>query len=175
MIPKDVAFAVIVMGVSGCGKTTVGERMAEALGFVFVEGDLLHPLPNVEKMRNGAPLDDEDRWPWLDRIGAEALALLSSGKGVVLSCSALKHSYRDRLRRLIGQRLHFVFLWGTYDVLRVRISSRRDHFMPLGLLESQLEALEVPDQEPDVIAIDIDQHISSIVDEAVNLYGGESG
>ncbi len=152
---------IVVMGVSGCGKSSVGERLAEALGLPYVEGDALHPAANVAKMAQGLPLTDADRWPWLDAVGA-ALA-----QGGVVSCSALKVAYRDHLRRLAGGRLAFVYLHGSQSVLEARMTTRAGHFMPVSLLASQLATLEVPTGEAGVVTVTIDQPLDGIVAEAL--------
>ncbi len=142
---------VVVMGVSGCGKSTVGQQLAGWLGLPFVEGDTLHPPENVACMAAGIALTDEDRWPWLDRI-ARALAE-ARGTGVVVACSALKRVYRDRLRRAAPD-LALVHLRGARDVLAARLAARRGHYMPLSLLDSQLQTLQPP--EPDERAFELD-------------------
>lgn len=158
--------AIVVMGVSGCGKTSVAEGLAAALPAAFIEGDSLHPAANVEKMSKGIPLDDEDRWPWLDTIGRAMAETLNDGKSVVVSCSALKKSYRDRLRQAAGGTLAFVFLKGSRDLLMTRMAARRDHFMPVSLLDSQLATLEDPSGEPGVVTVDIDASVEAIVADA---------
>ena len=155
--------AVVVMGVSGCGKSSVGERVAAQNGMVFVEGDQLHPAGNVEKMAQGIPLTDDDRLPWLDRIGAEISTALDASQGLVISCSALKRSYRDRLRQAAGGRLAFVFLEGSRDLLLSRMQARQGHFMPASLLDSQLQTLEPPAGEPGVVTVAIDNALDDIV------------
>lgn len=151
--------ALVVMGVSGSGKSTVGAALAEALGVPFVDADDLHPLTNIEKMRAGLPLDDDDRWPWLRAVG-DAIRAASTGTssgtgdastpatGVVVACSALRVSYRDAiLERAPGTR--FVLLQGDREMLLGRLRSRTGHFMPASLLDSQLDALEpLGPQEP---------------------------
>jgi gluconokinase len=154
--------AVIVMGVSGSGKTSVAMALADLLGLRFVEGDALHPAANVDKMSHGIPLTDDDRMPWLDLIGAEIAAAVSRGEGIVVSCSALKVIYRDRLRREAGGLLYFVYLEGSKALLASRMGARKGHFMPASLLESQLETLEVPTGEPGVVTVDIDDTIEGI-------------
>jgi gluconokinase len=161
------ARAIVVMGVSGCGKTSVAEGLAAALGAAFIEGDSLHPAANVEKMSRGIPLSDADRWPWLDTIGGAMAAALGEGRGVVVSCSALKRVYRDRLRQAAGGSLAFVFLKGSRDLLMVRMAARRNHFMPVSLLDSQLATLEDPSGEEGVVTVDIDRSIESIVEVAL--------
>ncbi|TNM63647.1 gluconokinase [Aliirhizobium smilacinae] len=157
---------IIVMGVAGCGKSSVGARLAEALGLPYQEGDDLHPQANIAKMSKGTPLTDDDRWPWLDRIG-EILADHASS-GIVLTCSSLKTVYRDRLRAAAGEKLAFVFLDGSKALLTRRMGDREGHFMPTSLLESQLATLERPDQEADVVVVDIDNTPETIKDLAID-------
>ncbi|ARO22608.1 gluconokinase [Rhizobium sp. S9] len=160
--------AIIVMGVSGCGKSSVGEKLAEALHLAFVEGDALHPAANVEKMSKGIPLTDEDRMPWLDLIGKRMQASLEKGEGMIVSCSALKRTYRDRLRAAAGGNLFFVYLEGSKALLTKRMGERKGHFMPISLLESQLATLEVPTGEPGVVTVDIDDTIDGIAATALS-------
>lgn len=154
------------MGVSGCGKSSVGAALAASLGLPFIEGDALHPQSNVDKMAKGTPLTDEDRWPWLTVIGEKMADALAQGEGIVVSCSALKRIYRDHLRAATGGHLTFVYLDGSYDLLNRRMGARTGHFMPLGLLDSQLATLEVPTGEPGVITVSIDQTLDAIVSQA---------
>ncbi|QKK26132.1 gluconokinase [Rhizobium hidalgonense] len=160
---KTPPLAVVVMGVSGCGKSSVGERIAAQNGLTFLEGDQLHPARNVEKMAKGIPLTDDDRLPWLDRIGAEIKAAQNQSQGVVISCSALKRNYRDRLRRAAGGRLAFVFLDGSRELLLSRMQARQGHFMPASLLDSQLQTLEPPTGEPGVVTVAIDGVLDDMV------------
>jgi gluconokinase len=159
--------AIIVMGVSGCGKSSVGEKLAEALHLAFVEGDALHPAANVEKMSKGIPLTDEDRMPWLDSIGEDMKASLEKSEGIIVSCSALKRIYRDRLRAAAGGNLFFVYLEGSRALLMKRMGERKGHFMPVSLLDSQLATLEVPTGEPGVVTVDIDDTIEGIAATAL--------
>jgi gluconokinase len=145
---------VIVMGVSGAGKSTVGRALAAALGWPFVDADDLHPPANIEKMRRGEPLDDADRAPWLDAVAAR-IAALNDG---VFACSALHESYRARLQ--VRDDLRFVFLVVPRAVLRQRLLERHGHFMPASLLDSQLQTLEPPH---DALAVDGDAPIDEIV------------
>lgn len=167
--------AIIVMGVSGSGKTSIAERIASRLNCAFVEGDRLHPAANVIKMSQGIPLTDDDRWPWLDVIGAELAATREKAAngnadenngGVVATCSALKRTYRDRLRRAAGGSLDFVFLSGDPKVLEKRMGARTGHFMPASLLQSQLATLESPEGEEGVVTVDIDASLDVIVANA---------
>jgi gluconokinase len=154
---------VVVMGVSGCGKTRVGEGLAARLRLPFVEGDALHPRANVEKMAAGIALEDEDRLPWLDEIGMSLSAAAANGPGLVVSCSALKRTYRDRLRDATAGRLFFVFLYGRKTLLRERMEARTGHFMPPSLLDSQLATLEDPRGEDGVVAVDVAMNVEEIV------------
>ena len=133
--------AVVVMGVSGSGKTTIAELLAERLGWEFTEGDSHHPPANVEKMRAGIPLDDDDRAPWLDRLAGWIAEREDAGRSVVLTCSALKRRYRDRLREG-NDSVWFVHVDVPEDELARRMAARTGHYMPASLLESQLAALE---------------------------------
>lgn len=167
------ARAVIVMGVSGCGKSSVGAALARRLGLPFIEGDVLHPESNVAKMAAGTPLTDEDRWPWLTVIGERMADALARGEGIVVSCSALKKIYREHLRAATGDRLAFVYLEGSRDLLGRRMGARTGHFMPLALLDSQLATLEVPTGEPAVVTVSIDQPVEGIVADALKGLGAK--
>jgi len=160
---------IVVMGVSGCGKSSVGARLGDYLETAFVEGDSLHPPENVRKMRLGTPLEDEDRWPWLERIGQLLSGAGEGGLPVVVSCSALKRAYRDRLRELAGQPVTFVFLQGDRTLLAARMAGRNHDYMPLSLLDSQLATLELPHAEPDVLTIDINEPLEAIVGRAMTV------
>jgi gluconokinase len=152
---------IVLMGVSGSGKTAVGERLAAALGGTFAEGDAYHPPANVEKMKSGHPLDDADRQPWLETLAREIGRWLDAGQIVVLACSALKQRYRDILK---GGRpgVRFVYLHGSEALIQARLAGRRGHFMPAKLLASQFAALEEPG---DAITVEIDQLPDKIVDK----------
>ncbi len=157
-LPADdapgVPLPVVVMGVSGSGKSTVAAQLAGRLGLPYVDGDDLHPPSNVAKMHSGVPLDDDDRWPWLDRV-AETLNERAAGQGgVILACSALKRIYRDRLRAGTGGRVRFAFLDVSFDEIERRLKQRVHHFMPRQLLQSQFDTLERPGaDETDVLTI----------------------
>jgi carbohydrate kinase (thermoresistant glucokinase family) len=155
--------AVVVMGVASCGKTTIGEGLAKELNAVFVEGDRLHGEANVAKMSAGTPLTDDDRWPWLARVGE---ALQGPG-GKIASCSALKKNYRLAIAAAAKRPVLFVHLHGDPDVLRNRIEQRQGHFMPASLLDSQLATLEIPDRSEHAVTIDINQKPAAIVSEAL--------
>jgi len=151
---------VVVMGVSGSGKTTIGTTLAKRLGYSFLDGDDWHPPENVAKMSAGTPLTDEDRWPWLDRLNAELRAREARSESAVLACSALKQAYRDRLARgLIHWKL--VFLHASFELLSKRIAERKHRYMPASLLQSQLATLEPPAQ---AIVIDVAQPIERSVE-----------
>jgi gluconokinase len=158
---------IVLMGVSGSGKTTVGIPLAAALGGEFAEGDDYHPPANVEKMRQGIPLDDADRRPWLEALSAEIGRWLADGRTMVLACSALKRSYRAILR---GGRpeVRFVHLKGSAPVLRARLAERRGHYMPASLLDSQLAALEEPQ---DAIVVTVDRPPAEIVARILSALG----
>ncbi|MES0200211.1 gluconokinase [Mesorhizobium sp. M0011] len=162
---------IVVMGVSGCGKTRIGVEIAQRLGLAFIEGDTLHPRGNVEKMSASMPLSDDDRWPWLDLVGAVLRQAHEEGGGLVVSCSALKKSYRDRLRQAAAGAVVFVFLEGSRAVLQARIAERRGHFFPPALLDSQLAALENPGEEPLVVTVDIDASVDRIANAALKGLG----
>jgi len=149
---------VVVMGVSGSGKTTVGEALAAKLGWRFLDADDFHPPANVAKMAAGTPLTDADRWPWLDRLAAEMAAINARGADAVFACSALKEAYRDRFRRAGDVR--FVHLKGDYDTIASRIANRAHRYMPPTLLASQFATLEEP---RDAIVVDVRDAIAAQV------------
>lgn len=149
----------VIMGVSGCGKSSVGVGLATELGLIYRDGDDLHPLENVAKMRAGVALNDADRWPWLDRVGW----VLKTQAPVVVGCSALKRAYRDRIRAAAGGSVCFVHLAGSKDVIAGRMAQRQGHYMPLSLLDSQFAALEPPGAEEKAISVSIDQPLNVIV------------
>ncbi|MFX1676066.1 gluconokinase [Paraburkholderia sp. A2WS-5] len=158
--------SVVVMGVAGCGKSSVARAVAERVGGVLIEGDAFHPPENVDKMARGIPLTDEDRAGWLDRLGAELERAASRGERAVLACSALKERYRDRLRAATAS-LGFVFLDLPQSAALQRVAQRDDHFMPVSLVESQFAALEPPVTEPLTLTVDGTRSLASIVADAV--------
>jgi gluconokinase len=158
--------AVVVMGVSGSGKSSVGEGLATALGIDFVDGDGLHSPENVAKMASGTPLVDDDRWPWLDRIGATLADRTTYPAGIVVACSALRKIYRDRIRAAAGGAIHFVFLDAPQALVQERLGARKGHFMPPSLLASQFATLERPTGEPDVLPVAVDVSVAEIVRRA---------
>ena len=146
----DPPLQVVVMGVCGCGKSALGEPLARALELRFVEGDGLHPQANIERMAQGIALTDADRAGWLDAVAAT----LATDRGTVVSCSALKRSYRDRLRAA-APGLRFVHLHGARAVLEQRLRERSGHYMPASLLQSQLDTLEPPLADEDALSVDV--------------------
>jgi carbohydrate kinase (thermoresistant glucokinase family) len=154
----------VVMGVSGCGKSTVGHALAQRLAVEMIDGDDLHLPESVSRMRAGQPLEDADRWPWLDRIGQR---LAGSSTGLIVACSALRRSYRDRIRRQ-APGVRFIFLDGPFELIAQRVAQRTGHYMPATLLESQFSTLERPDaQEADVVRLSIDRPVQELTEAAV--------
>jgi len=158
---------VVVMGVSGSGKTTVAAMLAGRLHVHFLEGDDLHPPENVAKMHGGTPLTDEDRWPWLQAIADEIDRLSASGELAVIACSALKRAYRDILVHGRDD-IRIVFLDGTQDLIAGRLAARKGHFMPPDLLASQFRTLERPGTNERPITVSIDAPVERIVDDIVS-------
>ena len=154
---------VIIFGVSGAGKTTIGKLLAEELGWQFYEADDFHPRANIEKMRSGLPLTDEDRWPWLERLREQIMRSLAAKENAVLACSALKRAYREGLR--VNEDVKFVFLRGDYALVENQLRRRRGHFMNPALLQSQFADLEEPRPDEDVITIDLGRSPQELVDE----------
>lgn len=159
--------AIVLMGVCGTGKTTVGQGIADALKAPFLEGDSFHPPENVEKMRSGIPLDDDDRWPWLQSLGQAIGDHVGRGDPVVAACSALKHVYRDRLRDAAGGDLLFILLDGDRALLSARMKARTDHYMPPSLLVSQLAILERPGRDETSITLDVSLSPKTLIERAV--------
>ena len=161
---------IAVMGVAGSGKSTVAALLAVMLGYEFQEGDLLHPPENIEKMRGGMPLTDEDRIIWLQRVAGKIDGWRASGKGGVISCSALKRSYRDII---IGARqdVLLVYLKGSYELIHARLAARHEHFMPVALLNSQFAILEEPTPDEHPIIVDIADAPAAIAAEVATILG----
>jgi gluconokinase len=162
--------AVVLMGVSGCGKTEVGRLLAARLGWRFCDADDFHPAANVERMRRGIPLTDADRLPWLDALAAVVHGRLAEGGGLVLACSALARRYRKRLG-LPDPRVLLVHLDGPMPLVRSRLEARAGHFMPLSLLESQCAALERPGPEERPLTVGIAEEPAAIVGTIVGELG----
>ena len=154
---------VIVFGVSGAGKTTIGKLLARELGSRFIEADDFHPTANVEKMRSGHPLTDEDRWPWLERLREQIKRALAAGENAVLACSTLKRAYRDRLG--VSEEVMFVLLRGDFPLVEKQLRSRRRHFMNPDLLQRQFDDLEEPQPDEHVLTVQLGGTPEEIVGE----------
>lgn len=152
----------VVMGVCGAGKSLVGEALARALGVEFVEGDRYHPPANVARMAAGIPLTDDDRRDWLAALACRLRQSVAEGTGVVMSCSALRRTYRDLLRTGAPD-ARFVYLHGGRDLLAARLSARTGHFMPASLLDSQLATLEEPSPDEHALTCDVSEPVETIV------------
>ncbi len=161
--------AVVVMGVCGCGKSTLATKLAETLGGSFIEGDELHSDQNVAKMASGQPLNDEDRWPWLAEIGRTLSKDVDQRGRSFAACSALKKSYRDHIRQSCEHAVIFLYLKGEKSLIEHRMSQRKNHYMPTSLIESQFAILEEPQDEEQVIPISIDQTPDAIAKDALCL------
>lgn len=158
--------ALIVMGVSGAGKSTVAKALAERLGWRCEDGDRFHPASNVAKMSAGQPLTDEDRWPWLKAIADEIDRLCGKNQRAVVACSALRRAYREVLVHGRDD-VRIVFLDGTQELIAGRLAGRADHFMPPGLLDSQFRTLERPTLDEGAVSVSIDATVEAIVDDIV--------
>jgi carbohydrate kinase (thermoresistant glucokinase family) len=160
----------VMMGVSGCGKSTVAALMAGQLGWPFEEGDALHPASNIEKMKAGHPLTDGDRLPWLEQVAAWVDERLTAGESALITCSALKRSYRNVINRR-GSGVVFVYLAGSREAIAARLAARHGHFMPPGLLDSQFADLEEPTPDEPAIRVDIGPAPSVIAERIVEALG----
>jgi gluconokinase len=162
--------ALVLMGVSGSGKSTIAESLAERLAWSYEDGDRFHPASNVAKMSAGQPLTDEDRWPWLLAIANEIDRVCAAGEYAVIACSALKRAYRDIL--VHGRNdVRIIYLEGPQDLIARRLAGRKDHFMPPGLLASQFKTLEPPGESETPITVSIDAPVDAIVDDIVCQLG----
>ena len=162
--------ALVVMGVSGSGKSTIADRLAGRLRWTFEDGDRFHPASNVAKMSAGQPLTDEDRWPWLQAIANEIDRICEARGHAVIACSALKRAYRDILVHGRDE-VRIIYLKGTQDLIASRLALRKGHFMPPGLLASQFGTLEPPDASENPVTVSIDAPIETIVDDIVRQLG----
>ena len=154
---------IIIFGVSGAGKTTIGKLLARDLRWRFIEADDFHPAANIEKMRSGHPLTDNDRWPWLEQLRQQIERSLSARENAVLACSALKRAYRDRLH--VSDEIKFVFLRGDHALVEKQLRSRHGHFMNAALLQSQFHDLEEPESDENVLTVDLGRKPQELVDE----------
>jgi gluconokinase len=172
-VPNDsgkIPCALIVMGVSGAGKSTIGEKLAERLGWKFEDGDRFHPASNVAKMSTGQPLTDEDRWPWLRAIADEIARICEAAGHVVMASSALKRAYRNIL--VHGRPdVRIIYLDGPQELIASRLALRKNHFMPPGLLESQFRTLEPPDASENPVTVSIDGSVETVVNDILRQLG----
>jgi gluconokinase len=162
--------ALVVMGVSGSGKSTIADRLAERLGWTYEDGDRFHPASNVAKMRAGHPLTDEDRRPWLQAIADEIDRVCEANEQAVIACSALKRVYRDILVHKRND-VRIVYLDGTQQLIADRLSQRKGHFMPPGLLASQFKTLEPPEQNENPVTVSIDAPVDAVIDDIIRQLG----
>jgi gluconokinase len=159
--------ALVVMGVSGSGKSTIADRLAERLGWIYEDGDRFHPASNVAKMSAGQPLTDEDRWPWLRAIADEIDRVCDAGEHAVIACSALKRAYREIL--VHGRNdVRIIYLRGTQELIASRLALRKGHFMPPGMLVSQFKTLEPPGADESPATVSIDASVETIVDDIIS-------
>jgi gluconokinase len=162
--------ALVVMGVSGSGKSTIADKLAERLGWRCEDGDRFHPASNIAKMSAGHPLTDEDRWPWLQAIADEIDRICRASEHAVIACSALKRAYRDIL--VHGRNdVRIIYLNGTEPLIAGRLAKRKGHFMPAGLLASQFKTLEPPGTSEHPVTVSIDASVDAIVDDIVGQLG----
>ena len=164
--PDRMPCVLVVMGVSGSGKSTIGDQLAQRLGWSYEDGDKFHPASNVAKMSAGHPLTDEDRWPWLQAIADEIDRICELGQHAVIACSALKRVYRDILVHRRSD-VRMVFLKGSQELIANRLARRKGHFMPPGLLASQFNTLEPPGIDENPVTVSIEPSVDAIVDDIV--------
>lgn len=150
----------VIMGVAGSGKSSIGEALAARLGIIYLDGDNLHPAANIAKMSSGVPLTDDDRWPWLEQVG---FRLRDAAQPMAIGCSALKRAYRDFISKAAQAPVLFIYLAGSKEVIASRMHERRGHFMPEALLDSQFATLEEPAADEHVIRVDIAAPLEQVV------------
>jgi gluconokinase len=172
--PAITPVVLVIMGVSGCGKSTIAQLLSDRLGWPFEEGDSLHPAANVAKMAAGHPLDDADRLPWLEKVADWVEARLDSGGSGIITCSALKRSYRDLINRR-GHGVEFVYLAGTRAEIAAQLAHRTGHFMPPSLLDSQFAALEEPAADEPAIRVGIGPDAPIVVRHVLDELGRSGG
>lgn len=159
---------IVIMGVAGCGKSTIGAALGARIGAPYRDGDDLHPPENIAKMSRGEPLNDDDRWPWLEAVGK----VLAGAEGdMIVGCSALKRAYRDLIRREAGGPVLFVHLAGSRELIASRMASRSGHFMPTALLDSQFAALEPPADDEGALTVDLNKPVAEIVEDIASALG----
>jgi gluconokinase len=168
----DNVCAIVLMGVAGSGKTTIGEKLAERLGWPYEDADKYHPKANVEKMSAGHPLTDEDRWPWLQAIADEIDRVCKQQGRLVIGCSALKRAYRDVLVHGRDD-VRIVYLDGTRELIARRLKARKGHFMPPALLDSQFGTLQPPGPDEHPVTVSIDAPVETIVDDIMRKLGSD--
>lgn len=170
MSHREPPTVLLLMGVAGCGKSTIGQRLSRRLGWEFRDADSFHPPANIEKMSSGAPLTDEDRWPWLDAISAWIDEHMKAGTPAIVSCSALKKAYRARI---IGERsaVQLVYLKGSKNLIGDRMARRKNHFMPTTLLDSQFTTLEEPGPAEKPLVVNVTLPPNRIVDQIISRCG----
>lgn len=159
------------MGVAGCGKTSIGMAVAKASGATYIDGDDLHPANNIAKMSSGQPLTDEDRWPWLSKVGEQ---LRDVSGTMIIGCSALKRGYRDAITQAAQSPVLFIYLSGSPELIACRMQARSGHFMPPTLLKSQFETLEPPTEDEIALKIDINQPLEEIVQHIITTLEGDT-
>lgn len=161
---SDPARLLVVMGVAGCGKSTIAEALAGRLNVTYLDGDTFHPQANLDKMSSGIPLKDEDRWPWLEAVGKA----MAAEPGIVIgACSSLKRRYRTHMEAAAREPITFIYLDGSRELIAKRMAKREGHFMPTSLLDSQFAALEIPTTDENAIAIDISGPSADVVDSII--------
>ena len=169
-VPVDQPVVLVLMGVSGCGKSTVAGLLAGRLGWASEEGDDLHPQVNKDKMAAGHPLDDEDRWPWLHKVADWVDERLDAGESGLITCSALKRTYRDIIDRR-GSGVVFVYLAGSRETIAARLGARQGHYMPSSLLDSQFADLEEPAPDEPVVQVDVGPPAPVIAENVIEALG----